>query len=283
MRAKLVQWLRRQIYGREGLCKLQIKHVLSGNKIGSEVHSFGKEQVKESLTPEELDSLVVDIEQITGDDAAGVGGVQKYALLATFENGDSARFVLRVQSDDQDNEEIDSEPPTKAGLVAQQMRHNEAIMRVSAMSFQQVITMQNRIIVRLSEQNEQMMGKHMELMTAIEGLHTEKHLRDLETRKADAQLEHKKEIVQKLLLLAPTVVNKITGKHLMPVSQTPEDLQVHQLMASMTKEQMESLMAQGTVKFTVDQLMVIHDIYQRELERHDAINKKKTETNGAKE
>lgn len=268
---KLGSWMKRALFNTragERCRKLQIRHITSSGKVGTEVATIEVEGG--SLSQDSyIDTLTAEIEMACYDDAEGIGGVQKYVIIPHY--GDklepAGRFILRVAAgdDSEDGGEIDSEPATQKGIVSQLMRHNEALMRTAVASTGQIIQLQNRVIARQQEHIETMMGKHFDTTVELEGLISQRHERDLQTRQAAFKMEQTKEIVGKVSQLVPVVVNKLAGKKVMPEKVTPKDVMIRELMGSLTPEQM-NVIAQ-TLK--PEQMITLSEIYQGEASDHE--------------
>lgn len=267
---KLGAWMKRSLFNTragERCRKLQIRHITSAGKVGTEVATIEIEAG--SLSQDSyIDTLTSEIEMACYDDAEGIGGVQKYVIIPHYgEKLEAAgRFILRVAAGDdtEDGGEIDSEPATKNGLVSQLMRHNEALMRTAVASTGQIIQLQNRVIARQQEHIETMMGKHFDTTVELEGLVSQRHERDLATKRAAFKIEQTKEIVGKVTQLLPVVVNKIAGKKVMPEKVTPKDVMIRELMGSLTTEQMNTVAS----ALKPEQMILLSEIYQGEASEH---------------
>lgn len=283
-RKKLNQWLRKTLFNsRDGerTRKLVIRHITSAGKVGTEVASFDIET--KSLTEDSyLETITLEIESACYDDAEGVGGVQKYTIVPLYgEKLEAAgRYVLRVSASGDDSEgEIDSEPATKQGLVTQLMRHNEALMRTSIMATGNIISQQNRVISRQADHIENMMAKHFDTTVELEGLMSQRHERDLEAKKAKFKMEQQKEIFDKVSLLLPTVVNKITGKKLLQEKVTPKDMQLRELLGSLTPAQQQAI---GQI-LRPEQMIALGDLYNSEADAHNAEQESKLTSEKSKD
>jgi len=276
-RKNLEGWLRRQLYGsmeENGRCvKFQIAHLAPSSKKGSDV---GVVKIPpDGIPPEDLDALITQIETICYEDAGGLEGTQRYVLFPYFKDAQKTigRFVLRIEGDANDDDELASEPATKTGLLAQLMRHQEAIMRTSMLGIQNVVQMQQRVISRLSEQNEAMLGKHVENINSLEDLRNEKHERDLKSEEARFRQKSMQDIVDKVMLLLPNVVNKLGGKgqKLLPEKSTTTEAGIYSLLSSITPDQLATL--SGVLK--PEQLATLQNVYESTREKFEAEKKEK--------
>jgi hypothetical protein len=208
------------------------------------------------------------------DDADGMGrGVQRYVILAFHDKtpGEhTSREILRVSGgkstyDAPENGEYgigdvsDSEGPDARGLTAQHMRHVEAMMKQTIVGWDRsmrTLTEQNHM---LSSTVEQLMGKHLSSLQLVEQLMTQDHQRKLESRKAEIWVKGTEEIVDKLKILLPHVVNRAAGRKLLPTKSSPGEQELVSLVETLRPEQLDRLKE----LFTPDQLLAVLSIVER--------------------
>lgn len=208
-------FLRRNVFNNRasGQCReIVLRHASSNGKIGSEVNRF--EITEQHRSEEGVRALFDDIMSMALADSAGYGqGVQVYHAQ-TF-HGDSekqsARFTFRVESDSEGDEENEgsSEPANKQGLIAQQMRHNEVLMKTTMGSITQVINTMQRALARQTDRLESMERERWENMRAIEQIMGQNHERQLEIKKAESRERMMGELMGKLNVLLPVVAQKL--------------------------------------------------------------------------
>jgi hypothetical protein len=259
----LHDWIRRQVFThgedpKNGRCTgFLVLHMGSGKN-----NQVASVPVHEKFGPEDVEEMATELVNMAEFDADALGGIQKYYLTASFENLSAPinRFAFRVNgAASEDNvDTFDSEPANTKGLLGQMMRHTEASHRISVASTGHVITMQNKIITRQAEQLEAMQSKHIELIETLEELKSERHSRDLDAAESMRKQEAYKDITQKILMLMPIVVNKFTGKKLLPEKTTSGEQMVKSLMDSIKPEQMEKM---GEI-LTPEQQMIIFNVYE---------------------
>ncbi len=271
MRKKLENWMRRQFFadtehddGR--VSKLVLRHAAGK---GGDVQTFPLKKVPDET---KLESLLNDIEQAAQDDAEGLGGLQKYVLIAIRQGTGAAggRFSFNMQgSDDSDEDAFNSEPASLKGIASQQMRHNEIIMRTSVMATNQVITTLQRTISRQADLIEKMEADRAGTFQLMEELQSQKHERDIQTANHLHKQEVQKELLGKVTLLLPSVINKLTGKKVMKEGASPEAMAIKEFMASLKPQQMEALSS----ILAPEQLISIMNMYEsvREVEPTTAI------------
>jgi hypothetical protein len=155
--------------------KLALRHVAVSDR-QVDVASFGVA----NKPADDQDALLSRIEQALENDADGLGGVQKYVLLALREGRPLSRLPLRVASSFDDggsSDSLDSEPANSKGLLAQLMRHNEVQSRMFAMSMGQVVSTMQRTISRLQEENELADERRLAAVSTAEQLLSKGHER----------------------------------------------------------------------------------------------------------
>jgi len=258
-RGKLCKWIRSQLYAvaetQGRFTKIVIRHAKAG-KLGAEI---GIISIPKKASEDTIESIAADIDsQLVGE--SGFSGIQKYLLLPYFADREKplGRFVLRIRIEDEDEEEGDelgSEGPSIRGIASQQMRHNEALMRTHTVGTGQIISQQARIIQRQQDQIEVMQAKHIELMVTLEQLITGRHERDLESRRLDFSLKNKQEMVSRLMLLAPNVINRLGGKKMLPEKTTPVEQMIRGLLEGLDKDRMMKIMDAGI--FNQDEIMTL--------------------------
>ncbi len=263
VRSKLERWMRKQILIQDedkGRCtKLVLRHVASG-RLASELDTI--RVPKKGLDEGWFNETLVNLENQIMDDAEGLGGTQTYVVLPYFENNadkPGSRFTIReAASGIEDPEDVESEPPTKTGVLTQMMRHTEAATRVSLMSMGQIITTMKQTIARQSETIEKLTADKMANLETMEKLRSEEMERRLLFRREENKEKMYGEVFDKVSTLLPLVVNKLAGKNLLPAKATPTEAMVQGFIESISPEQVESL--QHVLKPT--QLVLLMEIFQ---------------------
>lgn len=254
-------WMRRQVYDRKGdrATKFVLKHISAGSKMGAEVSSM---DVPESIEDTFFKACLAEFESAATADANGVGGIQSYAIQAFCADSDKpmARLSFKIQAEDMDGEEgFASEPPTKSGIVSQLMRHNEAIMRTSTASVGHLMGLLQKTLDRVSQVNEKLIAEKFDNMDTIQGLLMQKDDREMARKQQESEIASRQAVVERVLQLAPVVVNKLAGKPLLPAKSSASDLMVKSLMESITPEQIGKL--QGIL--TPEQQITVYELMQQ--------------------
>lgn len=262
------EFVRFQLYkvGDSKCRRFVVKHAQIGAPSNREVNGY---DIGEGLSQSEeaIAELVSQIWSDVSSDAEGLGGMQRYQICAYFGENDSptASRAFRVQAEATVFEEIDetggigSEPPTKQGIIGMFMRHTEGLTRTvvgAAAQAQQSLQREN---VRLATENEKLREKHFETFELMQELLDMKVKRDLEMHEAQMKSELKQAAFGKLLQLAPTVINKLSGQNLLPDGNGggQTDALVTALMGTLTPEQLEKMQK----VLTPEQMAVVGDLY----------------------
>ena len=194
--------------------------------------------------PEDQDALIGRIEEALENDADGLGGVQKYVLLALREGRALSRLPMRVAGNGDEGgnlESLESEPANSKGLLAQLMRHNEVQSRMFAMSMGQVISTMQRTIARLQETVEVADERRLAAVDTAEELLTRGHERAALTQIVEDNRAAKTALFDSVKTAMPFVMHYLRKATGMPVETTPVAKLVSQLAASLGPEQLAGL------------------------------------------
>ena len=196
-------------------------------------------------TERQLDELVTDLSERVFEDALGLGGLQRYVISAYSGERAVTRLPLRQNAEAErgpaPGDPIDSEPPTEKGLLSQTMRHLEISERTHATAIANIFAMQTRMLREKDERINHLEARHWDTVVAAEQLVSEHHRRQLENRAADQKAEAMREVLGTFLQLAPTAVNKIAGRALLPEKTSPALVGLRALVGTMKPEQLEAL------------------------------------------
>lgn len=250
----LQTWLRESLYsvvedddnGSMRFARVVVRQMTKGNKKGEEAFSV---EVPKKAGDDWCDTCALEIHAKLQNEVASLGGVQKYALYA-YHSGDyenhTARLIIRMQglSEDGEDEGLDSEGPDKVGLVSQCMRHTEASNRTMVALVQGLVGTYQSTISRLAAMNEKLLDDKLASMELIQEMQEDKDNREAKAMTAKAKAKGVEQLVGRLSLLAPALVNKVAGKPIFPVEDTAMMMMVRSLFTSMAAnpERLEKLM-----------------------------------------
>lgn len=235
-REKLVRWFRRQL-AKEGLFKFVLRHA-AGKTANVAEFPFDA-----TSTPEDFATMVAIAAK---DDADGLGGTHTYSLASYYndrpempvERCSFREFSEPVEGEDSD---LSTEPADKNGLLAQLMRHNEANARTTVLAFDGVMRHMSKTLESAMTRNSELEERHFLAMTTMEEMASLRHERDMDTLKVAGDQKRSEQMMDKVSLLLPTVVNKIKGVKLLPTEQTPEQEIILQFGKSLSPDQLEGM------------------------------------------
>jgi len=250
---KVKRWLEKHLWTtrEEGpVVKVLVKHLDANGKAGKvEIWSCMIPHEGDSVTlPEdEIPDMLQDLETTCFDDAEGMAaGLQRYQILAYVKHKAHAhtRFTFRMTGDSDDDEDDTgvSEPATQKGLVAQLMRHNEAIMRSNVLTTNQNLAMLQRTVANQYSHIEKLLDDRRENFEIVETLKSEHHERELATRESNSRQDRFDQMAEKANLLLPAVVNRIAGKKLLPETVSPMQDMMKTFAESLSPEQIATIM-----------------------------------------
>lgn len=239
--AKLNRWARKFLFPFDSsepkVKTLRVSHRAANGKLAD----IGMWELA-GLTEDAWKQTASEVNDGLLDDAEGNGGVQTYICsLLNAEGEQISRLPLRVAaSTDDDEDETSSEPATSKGMLAQMMRHNEALHRTTIGSFANILRASQEQNGALTILVEKMTEKHLEYVTRVENLANEQNQRDLATKEVEASIENRGAFVQQFLALLGPIAKKITGSTpdgMLP----PEVLELKSLLSGLDQEQVDQL------------------------------------------
>jgi len=238
---RLRKWLLRTVE-REPIDRFVIRH-----DTGAEVATVRADDgATFERTERQLDELVTELSERVFEDAIGLGGLQRYIISAYSGERAVTRLPIRQNADASrggpaPGDPLDSEPPTEKGLLSQTMRHLEISERTHATAIANIFAMQTRMLREKDERISHLEERHWETVVAAEQLVSDHHRRQLENRAADQKAEAMREVLGTFLQLAPTAVNKLAGRALLPEKTSPALVGLRALVGTLKAEQLEAL------------------------------------------
>jgi len=121
------------------------------------------------------------------------------------------------------------------------MRHLEISERTHATVVANIFAMQTRKLHEKDERIAHLEERHWETVIAAEQLVSDHHRRQLENRAADQKAEAMREVLGTFLQLAPTAVNKLAGRRVLPEKTSPALVGLRALVGTLKPEQLEAL------------------------------------------
>lgn len=215
-------WIREHVSmpvaGRGRCRRIVLRHMSLESKPQGDVNSFNIPQ-DEGLAGETdmLVNRVVDAAQRDANDFEG--GIQKYALYAYYTDDPNyvPRKIFRVAADDEVTRDVNpSEPPTEKGLVAQTMRHLEAVMKTATVSYGVTVENLTRQVRDAMEAKKVTDQQTVDLMLLVQENINEAHRRRLDERREEMEMGIKEGLFEQLKVAIPIILNRISGKPLLP-------------------------------------------------------------------
>ena len=219
---QIADWIREHVVvsvaGRGRCRRIVLRHLNLENHPQGDVNSFNIPQ-DEGLAGETdmIVNRVVDAAQRDANDYEG--GIQKYALFAYYTDDPNyvPRKIFRVAADDEVSRDVSpSEPPTEKGLVSQTMRHLEAVMKTATVSSGVIIENMTRQLRDHQESKKVNDQQTIDLMLLVQENINEAHRRRLDERREEMEMGIKEGLFEQLKVAIPIILNRISGKPLLP-------------------------------------------------------------------
>lgn len=247
---KLAHWLRSRVYNaaaaKPPVCLVRLEH-RSASLRSSVVEEWPIANDR-AQDWEEIGELVFEAAET---DTEGQGGRQRY-LVSVYRDAErrpDGRFPFMVTADPEINDgegagsSLDSEPATLSGIVSQQMRHNEGLLKMLVSTLADSMKHMRNSLGELVQENREMRDKHLETMRLMEEMISMREHRQLEVQRASRDDNRKDQLIGKITTLLPVVAGKIAA-HMDPSPASVERAglaQIRSLVESLTPEQIDQL------------------------------------------
>lgn len=215
---RITNWLRRELTTEKPsgeVVRFELRHLPIGSKRGQEVAAPWIVPSPCNIV-EWVENTAAEIMSAAENEAEGIAsGAQRYILVvfrSKTPDKNVGRLAFMIAAPDADEEgEIESEPATKQGMAAMQMRHNEALMRLLLTSMGGMMQSQAKMVAAVSQENEKLRDARMETITVVEELLSQREQREIDKQKGMAQVRLLEEGGKKLAGLLPAVINRMSG------------------------------------------------------------------------
>ena len=219
---QITDWIREHVsmpVAGRGRCKrIVVRHMSLENKPQGDVASFNIPQGDGLIGETDmLINKIVDASQRDANDFEG--GIQKYALYAYYTDDPNyiPRKIFRVAADDEVTRDINpSEPPNEKGLMAQTMRHLEAVMKTATVSYGVTVENLTRQVRDYQESKKITDQQTVDLMLLVQENLNEAHQRRLNERREEMEMGIKEGLFEQLKVAIPIILNRISGKPILP-------------------------------------------------------------------
>lgn len=155
------------------------------------------------------------IEETAARHTNALGGSHAFVLQAVQADGKTilASHAFRVSAEALPGASVlSSEPANAGGLVAQTMRHNEALMSSTVLAWDKLGRTASSMIERADRRAAKSEEAYMQVVELHQELIERSEERKSEARRQDKMLAIKADSAQKLLALAPVVLDSVVRK-----------------------------------------------------------------------
>lgn len=254
---KVHEWLRGIIWNSanpSGRCaRISLKQIVNNTPTQASLRDWAIPEMKEGEISGEfgdVNELAQEIVQLAQDDAEVSSMPQQYCCVAFFGkdtqwSARSPRMTFRSEQAEMMTADgsgafgggFDSEPATMQGHHAQMMRHNEMLFRGAVGSMGQIMEAQQRHIDRLMRNQEHNEEMRLKIMLEYEQLLSQRHERQLEIQREERKQAIQADMIEQVKILGPTIVNRISGKKLLPEKTDPDLEIVYRIFGTLKPEQ----------------------------------------------
>ncbi len=241
---KITAWLAGELARVEHrqMIRLELLSAQQGFK-GEPIQTWERQDSPEMFEVGNADNLVSDIVRQAQEYADSFGqGTHRFVLRTEQYLGGKAKHAFRIQSEDSEESEAGgSDAPNMTGLLAQVLRHNEVLLRTHLQGSTAMVATLARRLGDNEEYVAKLLSERNRQFDELEEARSKQTDRDLELMKLTNSESRKEAGFQKLLQLAPAVVNRLAGKSLIPEKQTPLELMISDLAKSLSPDQVQTI------------------------------------------
>lgn len=242
----LDQWIREALIDedKDGKCtRLALVHIAGGRE--SEISAM-----KLGSKPWDPKELALIFRKKAEDHCSEISGVQTFNLLAFYgDRGEpQARRPFSVQGEPPpDQVQLLTEGPTPQGIVQQSMRHNEALMQLALRHSAAMVEASERMVTRVSLQNERLSSELMEATGIIRELAFERQDVADSRKMQQLQFQRTTEERNKWLSFGPALINAVLNREVFPQS-TADTALIDSIVDSLTEDDIMKLGSSGIIK-----------------------------------
>jgi hypothetical protein len=198
--------------------------------IPNELGGTGENRNKESA-----EKLAGEFFEIAQDDTEKSGMITRYAL--TSDGRIEFHFVPSPDKMRRVDEQMFDEAATDRGAHFQQMRHNEAILRLALTHAEAQAEQSRRVIDAQRAEIEQLYKDRREQVKTYEELLSIRHERDMEIRQMEAEDKRMARAGDMIAPMVPLLLNKAMGAKLLPETVAPQFEVLRNAVAGVSREQ----------------------------------------------
>lgn len=166
-----------------------------------------------------------------------LSNTQIFQLMAFYGNrSEPEKFMSFSMPGGADMDETTSEPPTEDGQRRQMMRWDNNLLtqvyrrqNMLDETFIKVLQQQNQMVAMQNERIRGLMEENMEAVAIVKQIMVEQETKTHEHRMSELEYHRKTQEREKLLKMAPPLINRITGREVFP--QATEDSAIIEAVA----------------------------------------------------
>jgi hypothetical protein len=196
----------------------------------------------ENKAPSDLSEIIMNEAH---KDAESQRGTTRYVVMA-FKEGDSnnfARTSFRLPGGmSNTNDDMETELPDEKGIISQMMRHTEASFRMALSGMNEIVRGLSQQLSDSNRQVNKLAQMQFQTLEMQQSLLDRQADRDLANQSQKADDERKKMVFEKLAMLFPILLKKMTGEGKSLEALLGEE-QIGAMLEGMTQEQITSMIA----------------------------------------
>ncbi len=198
-----------------------------------------------------IETLTTDVLRKAEEYADSFGsGHHRFVITTQQVLGGTQRFAFRVAATTEDDPDAGgNDAPTVTGQLAQQMRHTELHMKMSAQTQMTTLGLMREMIAELSSENARLRRERADHLTELEASRSRETERELAAMQAVGADRRKDLLVNKVAQLAPVLVARLMEAKGDPTT-TPTGLSIliTELAESLSQEQAMGIMQMLSVE-----------------------------------
>jgi hypothetical protein len=236
---KISRWINGLIAGKSGFDRIELWHSSGKKGSAAPLHTVQRD---EGIEAEEDAEKILDHAR---NDAATLGDIQIYRLLAFREEDDSAPVsTLSFRIEINDVQGVGGND--SSAVVGQVLRHNEAMQRIHAGAMKAITDALIAANKQAHDRNAALEERHAKSLDMIEAIITQHHEREMDLKRQEASDKRADKLLDTAIGMAPALIAKVAGKNgiapaLKLFLETLTPSQIESLAGVLTPEQMITL------------------------------------------
>ena len=244
-RQNMEVWLKQMLYMSADSAAdcFVLKHVSEGGKADI-VCPFNVAEVPRETSDIHLNVMNNIMEAAQADAEGFGGGTQKYAISALRGREVKGRFTFRVEGpdDDMDDGVTSRDAEGTKGHYAQMMRHEEVMFRNCMGAVTTVMSLCSRIMRNIGDQNEVLSESYMDTLNGVRNMARNEREFEVMASESRTKQELMRGLYEKLSILFPVVVNKVSGREIVPTTTTSTMEALRSILEALKPEQVEAIL-----------------------------------------